>query len=171
MDEDLKARLIGENKFLRAYFYFNLVRWFGDLPLILEPLEPSEYNQARTPADQVYAQIEADLLDAAAALPRRSGYAPSDLGRATQGAAEGLLAKVYLTQGDFVAAEDYALRVINAGEYALLPDYRTLFTQAGENSEESLFEVQNTALETGGAGSQYNEVQGVRGTPNLGWAD
>lgn len=169
MDEQLKARLIGENKFLRAYFYFCLVRWFGDVPLIIHPLQPDEYKQARTPLAEVYAQIEQDLLDAIAVLPKKSAYPPADLGRATQGAAQALLAKVYLTRHDFAQAEIYCMEVINSGEYALFPDYARLFLPEGENSEESVFEVQATALETGGGGSQYNEVQGVRGTPNLGW--
>lgn len=169
MDEELKARLIGENKFMRAYFYFKLVRWFGDIPLILEPLDPSEYQQARSPAEEVYAQIEQDLMDAINSLPLRTQYASADLGRVSQGTAEGLLAKVHLTQGNFSAAETHALNVINSGEYSLLERYADNFLPVGENSVESLFEVQAAALETGGAGSQYNEVQGVRGTPNLGW--
>lgn len=169
MDEELKVRLLGEAAFLRAYFYFKLVRWFGDLPLILEPLEPNEYEQARVDQDLVYQQIEADLLAAIEALPLRSGYASQDLGRATKGAAEGLLAKVYLTRQQFDLAETYALRVINTNEYSLLLRYADNFLPVGENGTESLFEVQAAALETGGAGSQYNEVQGVRGTPNLGW--
>lgn len=169
MDEELKTRLLAENRFLRAYFYFNLVRWFGDLPLITAPLEPSEYNQERSPKEEVYAQIEADLTFAEENLPTRSQYGTADLGRATQGAAQGLLAKMYVTTANFSAAEEYALKVVNSGEYDLLPDYRTVFDREGENSLESLFEVQNTALETGGGGSQYNEVQGVRGVPNLGW--
>lgn len=154
---------------MRAYFYFKLVRWFGDVPLILEPLEPAEYQQARSPAGEVHAQIEQDLMDAINSLPPRAQYASADLGRVSQGTAEGLLAKVYLTQGDFAAAETHALGVINSGEYSLLERYADNFLPVGENSIESLFEVQATALETGGAGSQYNEVQGVRGTPNLGW--
>ncbi|MEO0898660.1 MAG: RagB/SusD family nutrient uptake outer membrane protein [Bacteroidota bacterium] len=169
MDEDLRDRLLGECKFLRAYFYFKLVRWFGDIPLITAPLEPSEYQQSNTPVAEVYAQIEQDLMEAIGVLPLRSQYASSDLGRVTKGAAEGLLAKVYLTQEDFANAETYALSVINSGEYALLERYGDIFQPKGENSSGSLFEVQATALETGGAGSQYNEVQGVRGTPNLGW--
>lgn len=169
MDEQLKARLVGENKFLRAYFYFSLVRWFGDIPLITTPLNPDEYKQSRAPLTEVYAQIERDLLDAIEVLPFRSAYASADIGRATKGAAQGMLAKVYLTLQDFNKAEQYALEVINSGQYSLYLDYAGLFMAAGENSEESIFEVQTVALETGGGGSQYNEVQGVRGTPNLGW--
>ena len=85
MDETLQQRLVAENKFLRAYFYFNLVRWFGDVPLILRPLNADEYEQARTPAAEVYAQIIDDFTEAAANLPAKSGYEAADLGRVTHG--------------------------------------------------------------------------------------
>lgn len=168
MNEALRARLIGEAQMLRAYFYFNLVRWFGDVPLILEPF-PADFAIPRASADEVYTQIIADLEAAAAVLPLKSGYPAADLGRVTKGAAESLLAKVYLTRGDYQQAADYALGVINSGQYSLAPSYSSIFTRAGENGPGSILEVQAAALETGGGGSQYNEVQGVRGTPNLGW--
>lgn len=169
IDATLKARLIGENKFLRAYFYFFLVRAFGGVPLLTEPLRPGEFTQPRATAEAVYTQIEQDLTDAIAALPEKSGYSAADLGRATKGAARALLAEAHLYQGDFANAFTEAQAVINSGQYSLYPDYQTLFSRAGENSSESVFEVQSVALEAGGAGSQYSEVQGVRGTPNLGW--
>lgn len=169
MDEELKARLLGECRFLRAYFYFNLVRWFGDLPIITEPLSPDEINVPRSPVADVYALIERDLREAIDALPAKSAYPPAEMGRATRGAAQSLLAKVYLTQGDFIQAENYALEVINSEEYSLMPNYADIFTAAGENGVESIFEVQTAAFEPAVTGSQYNEVQGVRGTPNLGW--
>lgn len=170
MNETLRQRLIGECKFLRAYYYFNLVRWFGDIPLITRALQPDEYyTQTRTPAAQVYQQIILDLTEAAAVLPLKSQYAPGDLGRASQGAAKGILAKVYLTMGDFANAETAALEVINSGQYALYPNFAKIFQREGEHSSESVFEVSCVALETGGGGSQYNQIQGVRGTPNLGW--
>lgn len=171
MNETLRQRLIGESKFLRAHFYFNLVRWFGDVPLILAPLSQDQfYNQTRTPAAQVYQQIVQDLTDAIAALPEKSQYTPADLGRITKGAARGLLAKVYLTIKDYPNAEKFALEVINSGQYALLPDYSKIFLPEGENSSESVWEVQATALPDSYAGSTpWNMVQGVRGTPNLGW--
>ena len=166
MDEELRTRLIGEAQFLRAYFYFNLVRWFGDVPLILEPF-PTTFELPRTPRDEVYAQIEADLRAAADVLP--ASYSGVDVGRVTSGAARAMLAKVALTHGDFQQAADLALEVINGGQYALLPTYGEIFTEAGENSSETIFEIQAAAFEIGGGGSQYNEVQGVRGNPNLGW--
>ncbi|MEZ4983687.1 MAG: RagB/SusD family nutrient uptake outer membrane protein [Saprospiraceae bacterium] len=168
MDEALRNRLVGENRFLRAYFYFNLVRWFGDVPLITEPF-PEEFIIPRSPTSEVYAQIIADLEAAAAVLPKRSAYGAADVGRATSGAALGMLAKVYLTLGDFENAADYAEEVILSQEYDLYPSYAELFSRAGENSRESVFEIQATDFAEGGGGTQYNEVQGVRGTPNLGW--
>ena len=169
IDATLKARLLGENKFLRAYFYFFLVRGWGGVPLITQPLRPGEFQQQRATAEAVYDQIEQDLTEAIAALPERGEYPAADLGRATKGAARALLAEVYLYQGDFANALTQAQAVINSGQYGLFSDYQTLFTQAGENSPESVFEVQTVALETGGGGSQYAQVQGVRGTPNIGW--
>ena len=169
MDGALKQRLVAECRFLRAYFYFNMVRWFGDLPLISQALQPGEYEQLRSPKADVYALIISDLEAAINGLPEKSAYQSDETGRATKGAAKGLLAKVYLTLGDFANAEKYALEVIQSGEYELFPNYTTLFQPAGENSSESVFEVQAAAFETGGGASQYNQVQGVRGSPNLGW--
>ncbi len=167
MNAALRDRLVGEAKFLRGYFYFNLVRWFGDVPLITKPLTPDEFKQPRTPKEQVYAQIIKDFEEAAAALP--ATYPPADRGRVTRGSANGMLAKVYLTLGDFQRTEQYALAVINSGTYALFPNYERLFQKEGEMSSESVFEVVTTADQQGLGGSQYNEVQGVRGVPNLGW--
>ncbi len=169
MDETLKNRLVAEAKFLRAHFYFNLVRWFGGVPLNTEPVLPENFKRPRASKEEVYAQIIQDLTDAAAVLPTKKQYAAADLGRATKGAAEGMLAKVYLTLGDFTKAEQYALSVINSGEYALYPSYERLFQYEGENASESIFEVQATPDAQKLGGSQYNEVQGVRGVPNLGW--
>jgi hypothetical protein len=174
IDEVLKTRLIGENKFLRAYYYFFLVRGWGGVPLFTEPLKPGEFTQSRATADQVYSQIEQDLTDAIAALPEKSGYAAADLGRATKGAARALLAEVYLHQGDFANALQQAQAVIQSNQYSLYSDFSTLFTPAGENSSESVFEVQTVTIAGAGSGpeggaSQYQQVQGVRGTPNIGW--
>lgn len=169
MDENLKQRLIGENKFLRAYYYFFLVRAYGGVPRIIEPLAPSEFEQPRASAEDIYELIEQDLEDAIEALPLKSEYAISDLGRATKGAAQAYLAKVHLFQGEHTEAEQFAREVINSGEYSLFPDYDRIFTPDGENSSESVFEVQTVAVEAELGGSQYSQVQGVRGLPNLGW--
>lgn len=169
MDEGLQNRLIGENRFLRAYFYMNLVRGFGGVPKITAPLTPDEFEQERASSQEIYDLIIEDLEFAAEHLPYASQYSSSDIGRATRGAAHGMLARVYLFLSEYDQALDYAGEVMDSGEYELLEDYGVIFTDDGENSSESLFEVQNTAREDGEGGSQYSQVQGVRGSPNLGW--
>jgi hypothetical protein len=170
MESQRQTRLLGENRFLRAYFYFFLVRAYGGVPKITAPLKPSEFDtQTRASQDSIYALIERDLEFAIDALPSRSQYSASQKGRVTQGAARGLLAKAHLYQEEFDAALQHAEAVINSGEYSLLDDYFTIFRPEGEFSSGSIFEVNNAALEAGGGSSQYPQVQGVRGTPSLGW--
>lgn len=169
MDEALKARLLAENKFLRAYYYFFLARAFGGVPLITEPLELDEFTQPRASVEEVYSLIEQDLTDAIATLPARSEYGVSDLGRATRGAAQALLAKVQLYRGNYQGAYDLARAVIESGEYDLHSDFDLIFTDQGENTSGSVFEAQAVALEQEGGGSQYAQVQGIRGEPNVGW--
>jgi len=170
MEASRKEQLIGENKFLRAYYYFFLVRAYGGVPEITEPLQPSEFEQSRASREEIYSLIEADLTDAISALPPRSQYTDAEMGRATQGAAEGLLAKVHLFQEEYDEALEHAENVISSGEYSLLDDYWTIFREEGEYSSGSIFEVGAVAQETGAEGSsQYAQVQGVRGSANNGW--
>lgn len=170
MESGLKDRLIGENKFLRAYYYFFLVRAYGGVPKITAPLQPDEFQQQRAPRDSIYALIERDLNDAANKLPPKSSYSPDQMGRATTGAAEGLLAKVHLFQGEYGQALEHAENVISSNEYGLLSDYFSIFRESGEYSSGSVFEIGAVSLETGGEGSsQYAQVQGVRGSANNGW--
>ena len=174
MDAPTRDRLVGECKFLRAYSYFLLVQWFGDLPVITKTLQGDEYYaQTRQPREEVYAQIETDLREAAAVLPEKNEYAARDKGRASKGAAKGLLAKLYMLKKDFPQAEQVCLEIINSNKYSLLAKYRDNFLKVGENGAESIFEFQAVALETqqaaGPGSSPYNMVQGVRGDPNLGW--
>ena len=117
----------------------------------------------------IYALIESDLQFAANNLPPRSGYPSSDAGRATQGAANGLLAKVHLFQEEYPEALTAAEEVITSTEYTLPDDYFTIFRQEGEFGSGSVFEVASAALETFGGSIQYAQFQGVRGTPNLGF--
>ncbi|MGB4848564.1 MAG: RagB/SusD family nutrient uptake outer membrane protein [Saprospiraceae bacterium] len=173
MDEALKNRLVGECKFLRAYCYFRLVQWFGDLPLITRPLNSDEYyTQTRTPVTQIYDFIEHDLLDAIDALPEKSAYPSADLGRATKGAARGILAKLYMVKHDFAKGAEYCEAVIQSGKYSLLPRYADNFLRVGEQGAESIFEIGavsiNAPVARPGA-TPYNMIQGVRGVPNLGW--
>lgn len=175
MNENVRKRLIAENKFLRAYAYFLLVQWYGEIPIITEPLGADDYyTQARKPVEEVYGQIERDLTEAIADLPKKSQYASADLGRVTKGAAQGILAKLHMVKHDFAKAEALCLEIINSNEYSLLPFYRDIFLPVGENGAESIFEIQAAALDpvdgvSGPGATPYNMVQGVRGIPNLGW--
>lgn len=173
MDSTLRARLIGEAKFLRAYTYLRLVQWFGDVPLITRTLTDDEYyNQERTSKELVYDFIEADLLDAIAALPEKGDYASSDLGRATKGAARGMLAKLYAVKHDFSKVIVQCDSIINSGEYSLLARYADNFLPAGEHGAESIFEISAVASQAaivGPGATPFNMIQGVRGVPNLGW--
>ena len=169
MDETLKARYIAEAKFVRAYAYFRLVRAYGDVPLRLTvPKDATEYNIARAPKDQVYAQIEQDLTDAAAVLP--ATYGNADLGRATKGAALGMHAKVALYQKKWADVASLTNQVMGLG-YDLLPDFEQLFRTNNENSRESIFEIQAelVAGNNDASNSQYSQVQGVAGVTGGGW--
>lgn len=172
IDSALKNRLIGEVKFLRALFYFDLVRCFGGVPIVVEKIDINDdatINQVvfiRKSKEEVYNQIEIDLQDAIEKLPLKSQYAPNDLGRATKGAAQALLSKAYLYQQKWQLAYDMAGEVITSGQYALLNDYAEVWREIGENKSESIYEVQATL--TNGL-RDYTNVQGPRGTPDLGW--
>lgn len=173
MDVDLRNRLIGEGKFLRAYTYFRLVQWFGDVPLIMHTLNDDQYyNQERAPAEEVYDFIEADLLDAIAVLPEKSEYASADLGRATKGAARGMLAKLYMVKHDYSSAIQQCDAIITSGEYSLMTRYGDNFLPVGEHGVESIYEtsaVASQAAIVGPGATPFNMIQGVRGVPNLGW--
>lgn len=161
MDATLKNRLVAEAKMLRAYFYFNLVRIYGGVP-IFDGVQ-TNYNIPRNSIDEVYNFIISDLTSAAAILPQ--SYSASDLGRMTKGGALGLLSKVYLYKKDWQKAYDTSNQVIAMG-YNLDPDFNHLFRPAGEFGSESVIEV-NCQCSTDFGGSQYAEVQGVRN--QFGW--
>lgn len=141
MDETLKNRYLAEAKFLRAWYYFNLVKTFGDVPLILTT-DIESYEMTRTPKQQVYDQIIQDLEEAMAVLPVASQYSDSEKGRASKGAAQAYLGKVYLYLNNFPMAEQMFGEVINSGEYSLDPDYYGMFLREGENSPEHIFKAQ-----------------------------
>jgi len=170
---EVKAQSEGEARFLRGYSYFMLVRLFGRVPLVDSVFtnSASQSNVPQSTPEQIYAFIEQDLQYAAANLP--PSWDAKFVGRATSGAANGLLAKVYLTQQKWGPAMQAANAVITSGQYALHTSYDLLFREEGENSRESVFEVQATsspAIPTAN-GIQYAQIQGIRGTGiwNLGW--
>ncbi len=141
IDKDLKDRLYGEASFLRALSYFNLVRLYGAVPLVLHPeSDIDRYLVPRTEIDQVYDQIITDLEVAEQYLP--VSYSGANIGRATTGAATALLSKVYLTLGDYENASIKAKEVIDMEHYELWDDYASNFKEANKNGKESIFEVQ-----------------------------
>jgi hypothetical protein len=144
--DSLRARYVGEAKFLRAWSYFILVKSFGGVPLVLHALSNTGvYCQPRATKDAVWAQIDSDLTQAAAVLPEKSQYDLTvDGGRATKGAANSLLAKAYLYQGNFVQAEAVASTVINSNEYILEGNYADNFSSGHEEGVESVFELEYT---------------------------
>jgi tetratricopeptide (TPR) repeat protein len=142
MEESLKQRYLGEAKFWRAQYYFNLVMLWGNVPLVLQPSQPTDLPPQAT-VEQVWTQIEKDLSEAAPALPPT--YGGAELGRVTRGAAYALLGKAHLQQGEYPAAAA-ALQWLVEGEgknvYDLMPDYRDNFLHTTENNRESVFEIQ-----------------------------
>lgn len=147
MDDELfsaynKDALLGEALFLRAYFYHELVKCFGDVTLLTQTPTVADKGKPRTPKAEVYAQIEADLKTAAAALPKRSEVNYTNYaGRITQGAAYAMLSRVYLYDEKFDEAKSAAYEVIKSDEYKLIDDYGFQFTLTGEHSEESILEI------------------------------
>ena len=170
-DTELQNRLVAEARFLRAYYYFELVRNFGGVPLMKGFLLPEEVQGVtRASEEEVYAFIEEDLLAAADVLPQRSEYAAADMGRATRGAALGLLGKVYLYQEKWTEARDVLKTVIDEGEYQLLPEFGQVWDLEYDNSIESLFEVQYEYHATLLVGGSLATVTGCRNGPGDGWS-
>jgi starch-binding outer membrane protein, SusD/RagB family len=142
MDETVKTRIIGEAKFLRAVYYYNLVNIWGNIPLVLEPSQPAD-KPSQVPQEQVWAQIEKDLTDAIQALP--TSYSGEEIGRATKGAAYGYLGRAYLQQKKWQqAADTFQWFITGAGSslYDLVSNYQDNFLHTTENNKESVFEVQ-----------------------------
>ncbi|MBD0724017.1 hypothetical protein B6A10_02375 [Flavobacterium sp. L1I52] len=138
LDFATRDALIGEAKFLRALYYFDMVRAWGDVPLVTTPLSVADsYAKGRTPKDQVYAQIIADLQFAAAKLPVKTSQ--RFVGAASQEAANTLLGKVYLTIGDKSKAAEALLKVY--GKFSLVP-YADLWDKTKKNGASSIFEIQ-----------------------------
>ncbi|SCY32493.1 Starch-binding associating with outer membrane [Nonlabens sp. Hel1_33_55] len=163
-----KPRVLGEARFLRAYYYFELVKFFGDVPLVVDQrfLFGDQFDVDRTPKEEVYAQIELDLLYAIENLQ----YTTPDVGRATRGSAQALLGKVYLFQEKFGDAANVLDDLIASNQYSLVDDYSTIFENDNENNSESVFEIQYSDLEGAGFGclqcSEGNVAVGFNGIRN-----
>ncbi|MCK9292129.1 MAG: RagB/SusD family nutrient uptake outer membrane protein [Bacteroidales bacterium] len=156
MKEELKTRIIGEARFLRAYSYFNLVNIFGKVPLKLLPqLSQTTIHVPLSEVSAIYHQIEEDLSYAVQVLPE--SYGSSELGRATRGSALGLLGKACLYQGKWAEAISYFQQLESSGQYGLLDDYASNFKVEFENSKESVFEVQHLTGQNPFTGNVLNQ--------------
>jgi hypothetical protein len=142
-----KPRVLGETRFLRAYYYFELVKFFGDVPMVVDQrfLFGDQTTVDRTPKAEVYNQIEQDLLFAIDNLQ----YTTPDVGRASKGSAQALLGKVYLFQQKYSEAAAVLDDLIASGPYDLVTDYSTIFENNNENNIESVFEIQYSDIEGG----------------------
>lgn len=175
IDEKIKNRSIGEAKFLRASYYFTLVQLFGDVPLSLNATKPGDdLFPTRESKDKIYNEvIIPDLLDAINLLPTRDEYDSKDIGRASKGAAAGLLTKVYLTIEEFEKSIEMANKVEGLG-YVLNTDYGDCFggEERNKNTPESLFEIQYFGLTNADFWSDENQANWLStymGPRNSGW--
>lgn len=145
-----KENILAQASFLRAFYYFELVKFFGDVPLVVDKRLGADQVTTldRTPKAEVYKQIEADLNFAVSKLD----WAAAEKGRITKGAAMALLGKVYLYQDKFDEAATTFQSLIDQNIYSLIPNYNQLFTVANEGHKETVFDVEYTGAEGGGYG-------------------
>ena len=182
MDETKKNQILGQAKFLRATYYYFLVRTFGRVPNITKELLPSEVNVARAATiGENWTQIEKDLTEAIAVLP--ASWPAADFGRPTKGAAQALLARValyqstpgspYFTSAKWQQVADLTDAIMASGTYILEPNYQAMFTTAGEKNKEFIFSVQAASGTTGwnndNEGTALNQWLAPRTTDFSGW--
>jgi len=161
ISENLKARLIAEAKFFRAFSYWELVQNFGDVVLITQPESTDGINKTRAPKAEVYAQIVKDLKDAAAVLP--PSYPDAELGRVTSWAAKALLARTYLFMEDYTNAYAYADTIIEEGPFILEPNFVDIWSVYNHNGVESIFEIKASADQSQNVGNRFSVVMAARG--------
>lgn len=152
MDASLKARYIGEVKFLRALYYWYLTTLFGEVPLFTNVLNfPEEALVAKSSISSIYSVMVQDLKDAIQSLP--DSYSSSEIGRATKGAAKALLGKIYLYGENYEQAEIMLGEVISSTKYELMDEFDHIWNRNFENNKESLFEVQFASAQSGATGN------------------
>lgn len=167
MDDALKNQYIGEAKFLRAFNYFTLTNLFGGVPLVTEPLATTDDALiAKSSVDEINKVIIADLESAISGLP--VSYSGNNLGRATKGAAQALLGKVYLYKKDYPKADQLFTAVISSKTYSLMDNFQEVWHRSFENNRESIFEIQFADIGGGGTnnrnGSHLPAVNGATGS-------
>ena len=162
----------GVSQFLRAYFYWNLLRVFGGVPKIDKVLTSQadiELASIRASADEIYAFIELDLRDAIGTLP--AVISTNERGRVSKLAAQACLAKVLLYQKKWAQSKSLCDEIINSNQFSLLNNYALIWREQGEFSAESIWEINAIADNPPKGIQQYTEVQGMRGSGNgdFGW--
>jgi len=172
ISDKLKSQYISEARFARAYFYFELVKTFGKVPLIDHILTPDEYQQPLATESEIYTLIESDLISAKASLPAKSVAGAEYVGRATKGMAQALLAKAYIFQGKWAEAKTISTNIISSGEYSLLPNYEDVFNMDYENNDEIIFSIQFKESANGeyGNDNEGSMLEVYQTTRNLGFA-
>ncbi|WP_291144851.1 RagB/SusD family nutrient uptake outer membrane protein [Flavobacterium sp. UBA7680] len=171
VDANLRNRLAGEAKFLRAFMYFTLVKCYGGVPIVDHlPVPGSDSDRimqlTRKTSAEVYAFIEADLNDAIAALPEKTAYGANDKSRASKGAAYALLAKVSLYQKKWQQVIDNTNKVTG---YSIVSDYASMYRASGKFDSESIFEIYAQGAVPAKGIEGYSNTQGARGTGGWGW--
>ncbi|WP_372651192.1 RagB/SusD family nutrient uptake outer membrane protein, partial [Draconibacterium sp.] len=145
MDEDLKARMNAEARFIRAYLYFRLTTWFGDVPLFESDITLDESRTiARTSHEEVLAFVRNELDAAIDILPTKQEYAEEDNGRVTAGAAVALKARTYLYSNDWQNVVSTCEELINSdqyGSYSLFPSYEGIFLPENEYNDEVILDL------------------------------
>lgn len=170
MDENLKKRRLAEVRFLRAFFYFDLVRNFGGVPLMTRYADTGA-GVERSTQEECYQFIEDELKLAIPDLPERSQLSAAELGRVTKGAALGILGKAQLYQAKWSEAKATLKTIIDSGEYRLLENFGDVWSVKYNNSDESLFEVQQTyGGDTYALGGALTVVTGCRNGVGDGWS-
>ncbi|WP_026729383.1 RagB/SusD family nutrient uptake outer membrane protein [Flavobacterium denitrificans] len=171
VDANLRNRLAGEAKFMRAFMYFTLVKCYGGVPIVDHlPVPGSDADRimqlTRKTAPEVYAFIESDLNDAIAALPDKTAYSANEKSRVSKGAAYALLAKVSLYQKKWQQVIDNCNKVTG---YALVSDYASQYKVTGKFDSESIFEIYAQGAIPAKGIEGYSNTQGARGTGGWGW--
>ena len=153
----VKTRVAGEAQFMRGVFYFNLVRVFGRVPLVVKSLKTIQeaYAIGRTDTGLVYKQIVSDLTAAEGALPL--SVPAAEVGRATRGAASAMLGKVLLTMHDYAGARDHLSKVITSAQYDLVSNYADLWDVTKKNGKESIFALQFIASVSAATGASFTD--------------
>lgn len=151
MNENRKAEMLGEARFLRGLAYFYLVNMWGNIPLITDAVSsPDQLEVGQVPPEEVWAQIITDFTEAQEVLPQT--WPDSDIGRATWGAATAMLGKSYLFNEDWTNASSEFKKILNSGLYELVDDYQFNFLREGSNNAESIFELQYESTPNGNWG-------------------